>query len=168
MANIIRQGTTPAFGITVDNMSSSWATSMTLADSFNVDSAYREHEQTNHIGQPIGWMAYYQDLTFSLSATVVHDPEAATSGIFAPISGHVLGNNTGAELSLANFAMNTSIAPLIDQGIFGAPDASGQHDFSSFTVITKQVGTAQSAGGAATYNTSGQIYKWGEVASAAN
>lgn len=159
MAGILRQGHAPAWGIEIDNVSSVWASSVTLAESFGVNSAYREHEQTNYLGQPCGYLAYYQDLTYDLSATVIYDAEATS--VLAPVSPYVLGNNAAGELALSDFAMNSSLTPLIDKTIFS--NASGEIDPASFTVVTKTVNTTQSAGAQTQFTASGQIYQWGSV-----
>lgn len=159
MPGILRQGHTPNWGIEIDNLSSKWAASVTLAESFGCNSAYREHEQTNYLGQPCGYLAYYQDVTFDLSATVIHDDEADST--FASVSPYILGNQTASELALSDFAMNTSLVPLLDKTIFGGP--GGTVDPASFSVVTKSVSTTQSAGSQTQFSCSGQIYQWGEV-----
>ena len=159
MPGILRQGHTPSWGIGIDNLSSKWAASVTLAESFSVNSAYREHEQTNYLGQPCGYMAYYQDLTFDLSATVLYEKDS--DSIFRNVSPYILGNETAGELALSDFAMNDSLIPLVDKTIFGGSD--GTIDPASFSVVTKSVGTTQSAGSQTQFNASGQIYQWGEI-----
>lgn len=104
MPGILRQGYTPNWGIEIDNLSSKWAASVTLAESFGCNSAYREHEQTNYLGQPCGYLAYYQNLTFDLSATVIHDDES--DPVFASVSPYILGNQTASELALSTLAKN--------------------------------------------------------------
>lgn len=159
MPGILRQGHTPKWGIEIDNLSSTWAASVTLAESFGCNSAYREHEQTNYLGQPCGYLAYYQDLTFDLSATVLHDKDASST--FANVSPYILGNQTAGELALSDFAMNSSLVPLMDKTIFGGTD--GTIDTTSFSVVTKSVSTTQSAGSQTQFTASGQIYQWGSI-----
>lgn len=159
MPGILRQGHTPRWGIEIDNLSSKWAASVTLAESFGVNSAYREHEPTNYLGQPCGYLAYYQDLTFDLSATVLYEKDS--DSIFRNVSPYILGNETAGELALSDFAMNDSLIPLVDKAIFGGSD--GTIDPASFSVVTKSVGTTQSAGSQTQFTASGQIYQWGDI-----
>lgn len=162
MANIIRLGTTAIFGTAVDNATSAWLKSAALIDSFEFGGQYNKIEVMNNADQVAGVILNRQDLTMSLSGRIQYEEGQAQ---LSALRAFPVGNNAASELLMSAFAFNDSLAPLVDQTIYGTQGTDV--DMSTFVPVLDNTSASLSSSALATFSSSGSVYKWADVYTAA-
>lgn len=136
MANIIRQGKTPKWGVGSHNIEGA------IIDSYNQGIEIKDYEQTDEQGAVCGYLVYDQTITFDISGTILHnenDSSSFNSGVFTV--GSTVNNFISGLTSI--YGVNCSI----------------NHPTKA---IVKSLSFSQSAGGAQTFSASGTIYDFTE------
>lgn len=163
MANIIRLGTTAIFGTAVDNASSAWLASAALIDSFEFGGQYNKIEVMNNADQVTGVILNRQDLTMSISGRIKYEPGEAQ---LSALRSFPVGNVAASELLMSGFAFNASLAPLVDQTIYGSQEGADV-DVSTMVPVLDNTSASLSSSALATFSASGSVYKWANVFSVA-
>lgn len=159
MANIIRLGTTAIFGTAVDNASSAWLQSAALIDSFEFSTQYSKQEVMNNVDQVAGVILNRQDITMSISGRIQYDPDDVQ---LAALRAFPVGNQAASELLMSGFAFNSSVAPLVDQTIYGT-GAGNDVDLSTFVPVFDNTSASLSSSALGTFTASGSVYKWADA-----
>lgn len=152
MANLIRSGTTPVWGI--PETAATAAPELALISDLSIDSSFREQEITNHQGQPCGWLASYQDLKGSFSAQIPYDEETASAGAGIPAAVSGLASSPVKTLSALPFA--AAVTAFMNSNFF---DTAA----TDTTVIYNSTSVTMSAGAAASFSTNYTVYQWADA-----
>ena len=132
MANIIKHGKTPKWGINKNT-----ALKGVILDSYNESVEIKDYEQTDEKGAVCGYLIYDQTKSFDMSGTLLAD-----------------------ESLICHMAIGKCVNSMINIDASGIFDTMGTNDGinNPSTAILKSISFSASAGGAQTFSASGTIY----------
>lgn len=155
MANIIRYGKTPQWGVydKIDDMRNNCV----ILDTYNYSVEVKDYEQLDKAGRVAGYLIYDQVVNFDMSGTLLHacgQPENTELGTAWTTNGERY-YNVGVYPG----------APTIQNYLGGVNFALGRDSTVSLTTVIKNYSVNTSQGAAATFSLSGTIYAFSDDSS---
>lgn len=150
MANVIRYGQTPQWG--VYNHDDLAGTDGIILDAYNYSVEVKEYEQLDETGKVVGWMAYDQTVNFDMSGTLLYqysnggDGDPAWTCTTALSTAFSVNCRNGVAQAFSGVAIHTKLG-----GVNTALT-------NPTTAIVKNFSVNTSQGAAATFSLSGTIY----------
>ena len=151
MAQILRHGKTPLWGVYNQDILESGDNSGIILDSYNYSVEVKDYEQLDEAGRVVGYLVYDQTVNYDMSGTILY-------GGSTDIQGYTPAHDSNAS---KNFTINcnrgvgevfSSIA--IHNNLGGV----NQNITKPSKAIVKSYSVNTSQGGAATFSLSGTIY----------
>lgn len=125
MANILRQGSTPQWGVkaTITGL---------ILDSFNESTEIKDYEQTDQYGAVCGYLAYDQTINFDFSGTLLNDKMDSIS-YYSSIGSELAGITAQLNMKF-NDSINTPSTAILKAFSTSASAGSGTTVSGSGTI----------------------------------
>lgn len=138
MANILRHGRTPKWGVSLQKDDAF------IFDSFNISYDIKDYQQTDENGAVCGYLVYDQTINFDINATVLNEtPDTNTNNYYKlKVGSIVIGSQNGLNVDVLATTMQNCNINTIN------------------TYILKSLSISESSGGAQTVSMSGTGYSF--------
>lgn len=151
MAQILRHGNTPLWGVYDQDILASNDNSGIILDSYNYSVEVKDYEQLDEAGRVVGYMVYDQVVNYDMSGTILYGGATEVDG-YSPAHDSQASQHFGINCNKGVGQVFTSIA--IHNNLGGV----NKNITKPSKAIVKSYSVNTSQGGAATFSLSGTIY----------
>ena len=151
MAQILRHGKTPLWGVYDQDILASTDTSGIILDSYNYSVEVKDYEQLDEAGRVVGYMVYDQVVNYDMSGTILYGGSTDVGGYSTAHDSHAsetfsINCKHGVGQVFSSIAIHNNLGGL------------NCKITNPTTAIVKSYSVNTSQGGAATFSLSGTIY----------
>lgn len=160
MAQILRHGKTPLWGVYDQDILATGDNSGIILDSYNYSVEVKDYEQLDEAGRVVGYLVYDQTVNYDMSGTILYggtDNDGYTPAHDSEASKHFSINcNNGVGQVFSSIAIHNNLGGV------------NCKITNPSTAITKSYSVNTSQGGAATFSLSGTIYDFANATDCQN
>ena len=151
MAQILRHGKTPLWGVYNQDISADSGNNGIILDSYNYSVEVKDYEQLDEAGRVVGYLVYDQTVNYDMSGTILYGGSTDSNGYSPAHDSHAqehfsINCNHGVGAIFSSIAIHNNLGG-VNKGITNPSKA-----------IVKSYSVNTSQGGAATFSLSGTIY----------
>lgn len=151
MAQILRHGKTPLWGVYDQDILANGDNHGIILDSYNYSVEVKDYEQLDEAGRVVGYMVYDQVVNYDMSGTILYGGSTDVDGFSAAHDSQAyqhfgINCNKGVGEVFTTIAIHNNLGG-VNKGITNPSKA-----------IVKSYSVNTSQGGAATFSLSGTIY----------
>lgn len=151
MAQILRHGKTPLWGVYDKDIFATTANSGIIIDSYNYSVEVKDYEQLDEAGRVVGYLVYDQTVNYDMSGTILYGGDTDSDG-YSPA--HDCNANTHFSINCNKGVGGVFYSIAIHNNLGGVNEKITKPS----TAIVKSYSVNTSQGGAATFSLSGTIY----------
>lgn len=151
MAQILRHGKTPLWGVYDQDILGDIGNGGFILDSYNYSVEVKDYEQLDEAGRVVGYLVYDQTVNYDMSGTILYDMSTDSDG-YSPAHDSnatmlfTINCNHGVGRVFSSIAIHNNLGGVNEK--ITKPS----------TAIVKSYSVNTSQGGAATFSLSGTIY----------
>lgn len=153
MAQILRHGKTPLWGVYDQDISSIGGNSGIILDSYNYSVEVKDYEQLDEAGRVVGYMVYDQTVNYDMSGTILYSGNIDNDG-------YSLAHDSNAKMHFSincNKGVGQVFSSIAIHNNLGGVNCKISNPSKA---IVKSYSVNTSQGGAATFSLSGTIYNF--------
>lgn len=151
MAQILRHGKTPLWGVYDQDIVASGDNSGIILDSYNYSVEVKDYEQLDEAGRVVGYLVYDQTVNYDMSGTILYGGSTDSGGYFPA---HDSNANMHFYINCGKGVGQVFSSIAIHNNLGGV----NENITKPSTAIVKSYSVNTSQGGAATFSLSGTIY----------
>ena len=156
MAQILRHGKTPLWGVYDQDILGSGDNSGIILDSYNYSVEVKDYEQLDEAGRVVGYMVYDQTVNYDMSGTILYGGSTNSDG-YSPAH----DSNANMHFSInCNKGVGQVFSKIAIHNKLGGINCKITNPS---TAIVKSYSVNTSQGGAATFSLSGTIYDFSDT-----
>lgn len=151
MAQILRHGKTPLWGVYNKDILADAGNSGIILDSYNYSVEVKDYEQLDEAGRVVGYLVYDQTVNYDMSGTILYGGDTDSDGYS---TAHDSEANKHFSINCKNGVGNIFSTIAIHNNLGGV----NENITKPSKAIVKSYSVNTSQGGAATFSLSGTIY----------